>query len=335
MSEPERAFVADRMLGKLARMLRMLGQDVVWFPDASRDEVMASAQARVLLTRDRKLAAAVPQSLFIEHAYPYHQARQVLRAFSIRDDQAFTRCVEDNGRLAPVSAEVVRGEVPSRLMETEVALWRCTHCQKVYWSGSHVDHMRTTILELVDAPIPDDDHAGAVDDGPALGRLEPLLDTHQALDALLWSHRVALLKDNLPRALGQLRRFAMSMVRHLQLEEDCVLPPYRACPPADGFPRGGSPEIFERDHEKIRDDLANFERRCEALEALRGQARDLARLSLLDAQRKYVDLLAHHDHRERMWLYPRLVEILSVTEQEELLRRFGAPLVVANSGASE
>ena len=50
-------FLADGMLGKLARWLRMLGQDVIYSVQFSDNELLelAKAECRVLLTKDLEL----------------------------------------------------------------------------------------------------------------------------------------------------------------------------------------------------------------------------------------------------------------------------------------
>ena len=48
-------FIADAMLGKLARWLRLMGYDVDSKIDFKDDELIASAKGRTLLTRDRAL----------------------------------------------------------------------------------------------------------------------------------------------------------------------------------------------------------------------------------------------------------------------------------------
>ena len=47
-------FLADGMLGKLARWLRMLGQDVIYSTQLNDNELLglAKAECRVLLTKD-------------------------------------------------------------------------------------------------------------------------------------------------------------------------------------------------------------------------------------------------------------------------------------------
>ncbi|MEK6667144.1 MAG: Mut7-C RNAse domain-containing protein, partial [candidate division NC10 bacterium] len=57
MAPPHR-FVADMMLGKLARWLRAMGYDTVYFRVAEDRHLLqlAHAEARTLLTRDTRLA---------------------------------------------------------------------------------------------------------------------------------------------------------------------------------------------------------------------------------------------------------------------------------------
>ena len=315
-------FLADRMLGKLSKLLRMLGHDTAWVREGSRESIAAQAnmQSRVLLTRDRRLVDLVPAALFIEHVYPFHQARQVLRQFGLGGEKAFTRCVEDNQLLHKVVRQEVVNQVPPRIFESAETFWRCDLCQRIYWSGSHVDAMRETMVALLDAPLPKDDHA-AHDEEDNSGALEPLLDLHQAMDALFWSHRVSLLEGNIDSALQYLRKFAMNLGNHIDLEEQLVLPIYESTPMPEGFPRGGAPDIFHRDHEKLLREVSMLERKTDELRSYEGEELSLARIELLDLEKKFVDLLSHHDHRERAYLYPRMSQILSPLEQAELLER--------------
>src|SRR5689334_23241181 len=99
----ERRLLCDRMLGKLARMLRMIGHDAEYVREGDPLEIAQRArdEGRVLLTRDTKLARHGDTGLvlFIESNYPFHQARQVIRALGLVLDASFRRCVEDNGLL--------------------------------------------------------------------------------------------------------------------------------------------------------------------------------------------------------------------------------------------
>ncbi|MBI1993814.1 MAG: hypothetical protein HYS67_05255, partial [Deltaproteobacteria bacterium] len=55
-------FAADRMLGRLARWLRVIGQDVAYGPHLSGYGLIRAArrEGRLILTRDRALAKKSP-----------------------------------------------------------------------------------------------------------------------------------------------------------------------------------------------------------------------------------------------------------------------------------
>src|SRR5688572_7601358 len=149
--------LADRMLGKLARLLRMVGQDVEYVREGDPLEIGRRAQRedRVLLTRDKKLVTRkdLGRVVFVENNYPFHQARQVIRDLNLTIDTGFRRCVEDNGKLQLVSGDEVKDRVPSYVLETVNELFRCDRCARVYWEGTHVEAMRDVIKSLRDAPL--------------------------------------------------------------------------------------------------------------------------------------------------------------------------------------
>lgn len=352
-----RRFLADRMLGRLARVLRILGQDVEYVREGEPRVIAARArdEGRVLLTRDTRLAAQpLGDTLFLRSNYPFHQAREVIAAFALPLEPNLRFCVEDNGLLAEVALDAVRDEVPPFVAATQPRLWRCPRCARVLWAGTHVDGMRRLVDALAEAPHVEA-HApepGADGDDP-LGEaraLAPLVDLHQAHELLLTEHRLALLRGELPAATRAFARFARTMRRHLDDEDAHVLPLYRARAPEGGHARGERPEVFEHDHAKIREHLARVEALLAALTADAARApqsavgaeaaspahapgaadaTDLARLHLLDRERTLVDLLDHHDRRERAFLYPYLERVLDASERHALLERLlGAAAVV-------
>lgn len=100
-------FVIDVNLGRLARLLRVLGLDVWWSSDAD-DRTLADisvGQQRILLTRDRALLKrrAITHGLFVHAGHPEEQTLEVIRRVDLRRRLApFTRCVQCNGRLTPL-----------------------------------------------------------------------------------------------------------------------------------------------------------------------------------------------------------------------------------------
>lgn len=330
MAGPTVPLLADRMLGKLARMLRMVGQDVEYVREGDPLEIArrAEREGRVFLTRERRIAMRrdLGRILFIENNYPFHQARQVIRDLDLAMDAGFRRCVEDNGLLSPASHEAVRDAVPPYVHETAPAFYRCDRCQRVYWEGTHVARMREMIAALRDEPLVPGDGDGDAPVEGALRALEPLVDLHQALEVLLLRHRLALMDGDIPRALRVFRRFAMCMRRHIEDERELVLPVYQAAAPAEGHERGAAPAIFENEHRKIQEHLVRLEAATEALLPGAPEAEDpemlRARcLQLLDREKLFADLIEHHDLRERAYLYPALEGMLTEHEKLDLLER--------------
>jgi uncharacterized protein with PIN domain len=154
MDNPEKPhFVADAMVGKLARWLRILGVDVIY--DVSLDDrellALARSENRILLTRDNPLASGAtdPPRLFIESDDFREQLRQVVAAYQIDTENAlFTRCVDCNTMLESVSREEVQKRVPPYVFSTQDQFKRCPRCDKILWGGTHREHMQKE-LELI------------------------------------------------------------------------------------------------------------------------------------------------------------------------------------------
>ncbi|MHB0875096.1 MAG: Mut7-C RNAse domain-containing protein [Anaerolineae bacterium] len=133
------AFIADAMLGRLAKWLRLAGCDVLY--DARMDDAelvrLARQSGRVLLTRDRPLAARRGlKVLLIESERVEEQLPQVLSAHP-NACGAQPRCSRCNGELALVGRYDVEGDVPAYVWVTQERYQRCRGCGRVYWPGSH------------------------------------------------------------------------------------------------------------------------------------------------------------------------------------------------------
>jgi len=153
MTRRER-FVADVMVGKLARWLRVLGVDVLYDPSLPDRELVALArrERRVLLTRDRPLAGqpGEPPRVLIESDDFRLQLQQVIRSFGL-DPAAhlFTRCIECNYPLEAALAEDVRERVPPYVFATQPSFKRCPACDKIFWGGTHREQM----IRLLDSVL--------------------------------------------------------------------------------------------------------------------------------------------------------------------------------------
>ena len=136
--DPRPRFVADSMLGSLARWLRMLGYDTAYRKDVADDELsrLASSEKRRILTRDKDLAKE-PEAILVESDELESQLRQVNEACKLSFDEELIRCSVCNGELKEISKEDAKGQVPEGALESTDRFWMCKDCSKMFWRGSH------------------------------------------------------------------------------------------------------------------------------------------------------------------------------------------------------
>jgi uncharacterized protein len=148
-------FVIDVNLGRLARLLRVLGLDVWWSSDAD-DRTLADisvGQQRILLTRDRALLKrrAITHGFFVHAGHPEEQTLEVIRRLDLRRRLApFTRCVQCNGRLIPVTKDEVIDRLEPLTRRYYDDFSRCAECGRIYWPGSHHARLKSLIEGLLD-----------------------------------------------------------------------------------------------------------------------------------------------------------------------------------------
>jgi uncharacterized protein with PIN domain len=134
-------FAADRMLGKLAKWLRLMGQDVIYGPHLCGYGLIRAARQedRLILTRDRRLKQKQPPDfLFIESDHYREQLRQVVRACNLDPlERAFTRCAECNVVLQPRTKAAVETLVPPYVFSTQQTFSGCPQCRRIYWPATH------------------------------------------------------------------------------------------------------------------------------------------------------------------------------------------------------
>ena len=135
-------FVVDVNLGRLARLLRVLGFDVWWSSQAD-DATLADIsvrEQRILLTRDRALLkrSAVTHGLFVHSQHPEEQTLEVLRRLDLGQRLApLTRCLHCNGALVAVAKHEVIDQLEPLTRQYYEEFSRCAECGRIYWAGSH------------------------------------------------------------------------------------------------------------------------------------------------------------------------------------------------------
>ncbi len=147
-------FAADRMLGKLAKWLRILGYDTLYSNTLSNDRFLALAdEDRILLSRDTRLVGKVAPDrlIFVEANDPRMQIRGLIRQLGLKPqpDEFFSRCAVCNGLLEPVEPEDVVGKVPDYIWTSHNEFSECKTCERIYWPGSHLARSRREIRRLL------------------------------------------------------------------------------------------------------------------------------------------------------------------------------------------
>ena len=156
----EITFIVDSNAGKLARWLRMMGYDALFFNDIEDGRLvdMAMKEGRVVVTRDTQIAkrrVAANGSLRViltRDDDPRRQLLQVMKELGLDCRQMqFTRCLECNRRLNPRSKEEVKDLVPPYVLSTQTQYMQCPSCSRVYWQGTHWQRMRSALEEITAA----------------------------------------------------------------------------------------------------------------------------------------------------------------------------------------
>jgi uncharacterized protein with PIN domain len=150
-------FVVDVHLGRLARLLRLLGFDARWSNDLD-DAMLASighAEHRVVLTRDRGLLKRrnVTHGLFVRSDRPVEQVVEVVQRLDLADQLApFSRCLRCGGELATVAKAEVLDRLEPLTRQHVDEFHRCRTCGHVYWRGSHHDQL-VRLVERIRAAL--------------------------------------------------------------------------------------------------------------------------------------------------------------------------------------
>ena len=126
---PRLQFAVDKMLGRLATWLRILGYDATYGSHLGGRTLVrhARAQERIVLTRDRRLLRErpCPPLLLIASDHFREQLRQVIEAYQLDPfTQLFARCARCNLPLSAISKEEVADRVPPYVAATQTQFVR-------------------------------------------------------------------------------------------------------------------------------------------------------------------------------------------------------------------
>lgn len=150
-------FIADAMLGRLAKWLRILGFDVLYYPVIDDRLVIkiAREQERTILTRDTRLVKqrGLRSPILIESNNIFDQLLEIKDRLDFRGAAPPGRCTVCNGHLLTVSQKKeIKEFVPDFIYHNFNDFIKCEDCGKVYWEGTHREKIKQKVKEIFSNP---------------------------------------------------------------------------------------------------------------------------------------------------------------------------------------
>jgi len=151
-------FIADRMLGRLSRWLRLFGYDTLEIRKQKNEDdlllELAEKEGRVLLSRDRMLIMrAIKRGVtayLVESSEIMEQLKEIQREFNIKLEPEMDRCSLCNSpirKVEPDEMDLVKSKdyVYPATLESATEFWLCDKCGQVYWRGKHWESIMETV----------------------------------------------------------------------------------------------------------------------------------------------------------------------------------------------
>ncbi len=148
-------FLVDRTLGKLARKLRVLGYDTLYWGEGTLEEAMQDAlsRGRILLTRSQRIRQKDldVQVLMVQADKVEEQFREVLEKLNLQPSwaQFFSRCLLCNEELLSIPKGEAEGKVPDFIFRLYDSFHICPRCHRLYWPGTHFQRMKKEVSKTI------------------------------------------------------------------------------------------------------------------------------------------------------------------------------------------
>jgi uncharacterized protein with PIN domain len=144
-------FIADSMLGKLAKWLRVLGYDTLYQPFYEEGVVAESVrEGRQLLSRHKPTITHYANSVLILSDHVKDQLCELKNGGTITSDRSewFSRCLLCNIPLEEAVGRDARENVPEYVFyQSAFGISFCPSCGRYFWQGSHRERMVSQLEE--------------------------------------------------------------------------------------------------------------------------------------------------------------------------------------------
>ena len=168
LKERSISFLADAMLGNIARKLRIFGFDTIYLAHTPDDEILKIGidQDRVILTADReffkRIVKAGARGVLVSGGAS--ELEDLIHIFTKNGITAVgtngigSRCSVCNGPLEKRTSNQVKNrhgsndhvliDVPDKVISCHKQFFECTACGKIYWEGGHLKGIRSLAQNL-------------------------------------------------------------------------------------------------------------------------------------------------------------------------------------------
>ncbi len=158
--KPPPRFVADAMLGSLARKLRIFGFDTLYFKEGSDTELLSIArkEKRVVITSDRVLfrrsGMGGVRGVLVEGRSDRSKLLSLIEqtgveVASLTYEGRASRCAVCNGELEALGRrDAAQAAIPPKVLARHRLFFRCSSCSRLYWRGKHWVRLRRLSYSL-------------------------------------------------------------------------------------------------------------------------------------------------------------------------------------------
>ena len=147
------------MLGTIAKKLRMLGFDTMYYTVIHDDDLIliAKKENRTMITRDHLLATnAMQHDIKTIEILTHTEKEQLIeianqmswKKFAL--DVSCARCSLCNGVLEKIPKAEIIDKIPPRIAESVLEFWKCSQCSHIYWVGTHIRNLEKVFAEIND-----------------------------------------------------------------------------------------------------------------------------------------------------------------------------------------
>ena len=147
-------FIADCHLGKLAKYLRLMGFDTLFFSHIEDNDLItiANEENRIILTRDRDLSQRKSAPvLFLEPTDTKAQLKTLIDYYELKEHPIpFSRCIVCNTQLQVIEKEKIIDSLPEKVKKNFDYFEYCPACDRIYWQGDHYKNMIKFLIQVME-----------------------------------------------------------------------------------------------------------------------------------------------------------------------------------------